>query len=346
MTPIAAPDDLERLRAADPLPDRATQGVSPEVILARILRQVPDAPGRPASNERLLSRRRLVPVASVTTALLATTTVGYAVLQGGESPSIGCVSGDAVVEINAVSSDPVADCAARLAADGVPVDPHTLTTFMTEDGSVIVASDETAAEGVVVGDLSPVPGLRSETDLVELRMAMDDVVTGVGDCSDTETVSERARSIADRLGFAHWDVVERNRPNGNHCGWAFADLDGQRIVVVYEPDSPKDASTGAVTSGTDGRPTPVPDAFLDMDEDADASMSSRVEIITVSQAIHDAVSQDCLSAVDAEEMARDAVVGSSLADTAQITVNEDPNASCARVYTNAYGGYEITVFGP
>lgn len=346
MTPTSAPDDLERLRMADPLRDRASEGASPEALRARIAHGVSPVPAaRTTSPRRTLLRRRVVPVASVTVALLATTTVGYALLRGGESASIGCVTADAVWVIDAVSSDPVADCVARLAADGETIDPETLGIFVTDDGTVIVAPDETTAADVATGDLSPAPGLRSETDLVELRMAIADVVTGVGDCSDADTVAERARAIADRVGFGHWDVVERERPDEPHCGWAFADLDAQQIVVVFDPDTPTDIPNGAVVYGPDGAPVPVPEEFLDIDEDANGP-SPYAEIVEVSRHVHDAIGGGCLSAAEAEDVARSAVAGTSQAGTVQITVNDDPNAACARVHTNAHGGYDITIFGP
>ncbi len=70
------------------------------------------------------------------------------------------------------------------------------------------------------------------------------------------------------------------------------------------------------------------------------------DIVATSQQIHDTFDQGCLDAAEAERVARSAIAASGQADSAQITVNVDPDASCARVYTNAYGSYEVTIFAP
>lgn len=317
MTPTAS-NELERLQAADPLQDRVTEGAPADVLLSTIQSRLAEASGgrRPEPLVRRPSNRRVVPVALLTAGLIGTATVGYAVLGDRESVSIGCQYGDGMTVINAVSSDPIADCVARLATTGITVAPEDLTTYVNESGLVVVAPDRATAQQGVVDELSPAPDLRINTDTAELRMAIDDLVTGVGDCSDPETVTERAKGIADRLGFGAWDVTERDRPAEADCGWAAADVEGQQIIVMYREQG-------------DGTPSAL-----------------YAEIMDVSQQIHSRVDHDCLTAAEAEEVAKSAVADTSQANTTQITVNEDADADCARVYTNAYGGYEITIFGP
>lgn len=347
MSRTSTHDELERLRAADPLPTRSRDGSPPEVVLATIRQHVSQVPAGQAMAARGRTRRRVVAVASVTAGLLGTATVGYAVFGGGESLTIGCLTDGQVSVINATSSDPVADCVAFLDAAGETVDPRTLTTYVTGDGTVVVAPHEPTADDGVVGELSPAPDLTLSTESVELRMALDDVATGVDTCTDAEDVRQRVDAIAERLGFGDWEIVERERPDGPYCAWAFADLEEQQIVVVYDPArDPSEAPSGAVVHGPDGTPIPVPDEFLDFQEGADAGPSPYDEIVAVSQEIHDAIDADCMSAAEAERAAADAVAGTLWEDAVVLTVNPDPDAGCARVYTNAYGTYEVTIFGP
>lgn len=312
--------ELDRLAAADPERDPARRAAfAAAAVRVRVHDQIDASTSDPATGQRRTrpTRRRVVLVAAVVGLLLATVTGGYAYLSGGGATHLTCVSegSDEVVVINARSADPVADCLPHVDPD----DPAAYSVFTDDAGTVIVAPDLQAADAVVRADLRPGSDLAIDTDALELRMALDDLVTGAHGCGDVSAVVARAEQIVADFDLSGMPVVRR-QPDApdDSCALAFVQPELAQITIV-----------------TTGRP----------DDDRGPSREY-LQLLDVSRTIHQEVDQECLTADQARQLVTHELSGSGHDPTASTTVNIDPEVECARVYTNAYSAYEVTVFGP
>ena len=305
--------DLARLAAADPEldPDRRT-AFDTTAVRERVHHQLATSTGTQRARP---TRRRVALVAAVAGLMLATVTGGYAILAGGGASQITCASanGDAAVVVNALSPSPVADCLPHLDPD----DPAAYGVYTDDAGTVVVAPDQETAQAVARTELRPAPGLALDTDRLELRMALDDVITGAHGCGDVAAVVDRAEQIVADLDMPNMPVVLREPEAANtSCAFAFIHPELAQITVATHPDDGQDLN------------------------------SALLELREVSRTIHQQIDTQCLTADQAHRIVTDQPSGPVQDPTTKITVNTDPDAECARVYTNAYGVYEVTIFGP
>ena len=312
MSPLHDPE-LDRLAAADPELDPARRAAfDTAAVRARVHNQLATSTGTPRARP---ARRRVVLVAAVAGLMLATVTGGYAFLAGGGADQLTCVSasGDGAVVINALSSSPVADCLPHLDPD----DPTAYGVYTDDAGTVVVAPDQPSAQAVARAELRPAPDLAINTDRLELRMALDDVVTGAHGCGDVAAVVDRAEQITADLDMGGIPVVLREPDASNSsCAFAFVQPELSQVTIATRPDD------GREPSG----------AYL--------------ELLDASRTIHQQIDDQCLTADQARRTVNTMSSGPVNDPTTKITVNTDPDAACARVYTNAYGAYEVTIFGP
>lgn len=304
---------LERLTAADPASGEPQAG--PEfdtAVRSRVHAALDESgPTQAAGNGR--GRRPVLLLAAVLSVMLATMSVGYALLSGSNSLSVLCVSADQreISAVNAISGDPIADCARHLNVANM----NGYAVFTDDAELVVVAPDIETAQAVVDADLRAAPDLMMNQDVIELRMALDDVVTGAHGCGDVEAVVTRAEEIAERYGGEDTVVVQRS-PDADPSSCAFAFLQGSQITVGVEDTR---------------RPEPSP---------------VYAELVEAANAIHDRVEDACLSGAEARQVVQDAIAGTQQQGVTTITVNEDATADCARVHTNAYGSFEVTIYAP
>ena len=304
---------LERLTAADPaFGDPQPTPEFDTAVRSRVHAALDESePTQPAGAGR--GRRPVLLLAAVLSVMLATVSVGYAVLSGSNSLSVLCVSADQseISSVNAISGDPLADCARHLNVESV----DGYGVFTDDAELVVVAPDIETAQAVVDADLRAAPDLRMNQDVIELRMALDDVATGARGCGDVEAVVQRAEEIAERYGDDDTVVVQRS-PDADPSSCAFAFLQGSQITVGVEPTP-------------EGTPGPT-----------------YTELLEAAHTIHDRVEGSCLSGTEARQVVQDAIAGTQQQDVTTITVNEDATADCARVHTNAYGSFEVTIYAP
>lgn len=304
---------LERLTAADPASgDSEASAEFDTAVRSRVHAALDETqPTLAAGAGR--GRRQVLLLAAVLSVTLATVSVGYAVLSGSDSLSVLCVSADRseISSVNAISGDPVADCARHLS--GADLDGYGVFTDDAE--LVVVAPDIETARAVVDADLRAAPDLMINQDVIELRMALDDVATGAHGCGDVEAVVQRAEEIVERYGDEDTVVVQRS-PASDESSCAFAFIQGSQVTVAVE----------------DARET-TPDPVY-------------TELLEAAHTIHDRVEGSCLSGAEARQVVEDAIAGTQQQGVTTITVNEDATADCARVHTNAYGSFEVTIYAP
>lgn len=305
---------LHRLTAADP--EQGPQ-LDDDFDEAAVRTRVHDATAAPetsrSSGPRGRSRRRVLLVAAMVTMLLATVSVGYAVITHERALSITCISADPdhpdTSVVNAISGDPFRDCARHL----TPADRQAYGVYTNDDGVIVVAPSLEAASAGVAAEVRPDPDLMLDQDPIELRMALEDVITGAHGCGDVEAVVRRARELVDRYGDDQTRVVEQG-VRANPTGCASAVLDGSQVHVWAEED----------------REAPVNPVYT--------------ELLEAAQAIHAGIDSACLSGDEARRVVEDAVAGTQQEGVANVTVVDDPEADCARVHTNAYGMFEVTIY--
>lgn len=304
---------LERLTAADPASHEPEPGPDfHAAVRSRVHATLDESQATQSTGSRRV-RRRVVLLAAVLSVMLATVSVGYAVLSQANSLSVLCVSADQseISSINAISGDPIADCARHLSAD----DLDAYGVFTDDADLVVVAPDIEAAQAVVDADLRAAPDLMMNQDVIELRMALDDVATGARGCGNTEAVVQRAHEIAERYGDEDTVVVQRS-PASDESSCAFAFLQGSQVTI-----------------GVEDAPETTPDPVY-------------TELLEAAHTIHDRVGGACLSGSEARQVVQDAIAGTQQQDVTTITVNDDATADCARVHTNAYGSFEVTIYAP
>lgn len=257
-------------------------------------------------------RRTLVLAATLVT--LGVAGLGWAVLDSiGASTSVGCHTADAAVSVvDAVTGDPIADCAAVWRSD-TGSEPPPLVAYDNGSGGI-----EVVAEGadVPAGWRELTPGVAQDPRLIELEAALDDHIDGLpADCHGLEA----ARTVADRevarLGLDGWRVVsERGEADGAQTCTSFFLEPGRRHVVLLPVE-------GLI--GSDAAPYRV--------------LASR---------LGDALGEECLAGADAAGLARRTAAEVGIREGLVVHEVIDDTSTCARADVNVAGAIEVTIRGP
>ncbi len=262
---------------------------------------------------RVRAPRRTLVLAGVVVAL-GLAGVGWAVLDSiGSSTSVGCHTDDGGISIvDAVTGDPVADCAAVWRRD-TGGEPPPLVAYDNGTGGIEVVPE---GADVHVSWRQLEPGLAQDPRLIELEAALDDHVDGLpADCHRLESARVIADREVDRLGLEGWQVVsERRAADGAQTCASFI-LEPERRRVVLIP--------------LDGARAP--------DDAPYRVLASR---------LGDALEQDCRTVASAAELTRQAAADAGIDGGLVVHQVIDDTSTCARADVNVGGGVEVTIRGP
>lgn len=266
----------------------------------------------PAQDHARVPRRTFVLAAAV--ALLSVAAVGWAVFNSVQgSTSVGCHTGDGAVSIvDAVTGDPVSDCAALWRQD-TGTQPPPLVAYDNGDGGIEVVPE---GSSIPRGWQPLEPGVTQDPRLIELEAALDDHIDGLpADCHPLDAARTIAEREVDRLGLDGWQVVaERGEADGAGTCTYFL-LESERQTVVLIP--------------LDGGAAP---------DDAPYSV--------LAGELGTALEQGCLSLPDAAAQARQIAADAGIGEALVVHEVTDDAATCARADVNVGGGVEVTIRGP
>ena len=230
----------------------------------------------------------------------------------GTTAASGCyITEDSVTIIDAVTGDPVRDCASAWEREtGAP--PPPLAAYDNGTGGVAVVP----AGRAVPGDWTRLePGLSQDPAIIGLEWGLDDSIDGLrSECHALPA----ARAIADReiaaAGLPGWQTAsDTGEADGrSSCTYYLLDTQSQRVVLI--------PSDGLVTPG-DGSPH--------------ARMAA---------ALRERLAGGCLSSDEAATQAREAAAD---ADVQGLALHEipSPGTACAAVNMRVGGAVVVTVTG-
>lgn len=270
------------------------------------------APTRPSARDRVPRRTFALAAAIMTLSLVA---VGWVVLTSIEnSTSVGCHTADGVVSIaDAVTGDPVADCAAVWRQD-TGSEPPDLIAYDNGNGGIEVLPEGSDAPS---GWQQLEPGVAQDPRLIELDASLDDHIDGLpADCHRLDSARVIADREVDRLGLTGWQVVsERGEADGAQtCTYYFLEPERQRVVLIPldSGDAPDDAPYRVLANR-----------------------------------LGEALEEECLSVAEAVELTRRSAADAGI-DENGVVVHQavDDNSTCARADVNVGGRVEVTIRGP
>ncbi|MCP4087258.1 MAG: hypothetical protein GY745_19760 [Actinomycetia bacterium] len=310
-------DPLDAIREVAP-PD----GRDPE-LLERVrndfMKTLENTQAAPPKGRRNRRRARMIPIAAV--AVLATAAAGVAVLRDSSNTTeVGCPGGSS---IDAVSGDPVVDCAGEWRIRH-GTEPPAMVAYDNGQGGIVVA-----VEGDEVPDsFVPLdPGPVQDPALIELEAALDDVGTGLSSgCYDEKAAREIARRELDQLALTAWTItVDDSRvPDGTStCAYYLTDPLARQVQLI----------------GLEGAAAPNP-------------------FKPYADSLADRLSVNCVSLEEAGELARtlaasiEIVVDGEQLDLSEETGGfvvhavEDPAVGCTRSVVKVGGRMEVVLRGP
>ncbi len=267
-------------------------------------------------------RRWAIPIAAV--AVFATATSGWAILQEQDSSSSTTIRCPENTGIDAVSGNPVADCADAWTGihGSEPVPP--MVAYDDGRGGVHVLL---GSEAVPDGYIALPGGSYQDTTLIELKDALNDVATGLSArCVDEKTARDITRRELDRLGLTDWTIqVDSASRGGSTTCVEFLDLkrNQQQVQLMTGRNTTKGADPFAPFAA----------------------------------ALHDRLKSECVGLDRAAELTR------SLAAAANIVVDgnhiplteeagldihtiEDSSSGCTRANVTVGGSVQVSLRGP
>jgi len=273
-----------------------------------------------ASTPRRTRRRWAIPIAAA--AVLTTAAGGWAILlNSSDSTELQCPDN---VVIDAVTGDPVLDCANEWRRDN-ETEPPPMVAYENGRGGVAVLLE---GDAVPDGYTALGPGPFQNTALIELEAALGDVGTGLeSSCYDHVAATEITRRELDRLGLAEWTVTvdDDRRPDGAAtCAYFIVDADLQQVQLIGLP-------------GGSNAPDPYRNYAVALDEQLRASCVGVDEAADLVRTL----------AADTEIV----VAGTRIDFTEEagvlfIHIIEDPDAACTHADVNVGGRVEVTLRGP
>lgn len=311
-------DPVEDLSEIDPIDGQrlvASWDDSPakQALFEEITAMPVDTDTSSSTLKTRVPRRTLVVAATVASMGLAT--VGWAVVSSddvAEATSVGCHTPDDAVEVvDAISGDPVADCAS-LWADQYGQEAPDLVAYDNGSGGIEVVP---AAETVPGHWVALEAGFTQDLRLIELEAALDDAASGLrSDCLVPDDARQIVRHELDRLELQDWSIVtERGEADGTDtCSYAAVRPDSQQ-VALYPIE-------GLVAP--DGDPTQQ-----------------------FARTLEETLDQACLTTSQAAAEATDLATNAGV-DGINIQELADLDAECARVDINVGGRIEVIIRGP
>jgi hypothetical protein len=254
-------------------------------------------------------KRWLVPGLAV--AVLATAAAGYALTRDvGTTTEVACPDGI----VDAVSGDPVADCA-DLWRQQNGTEPPELVAYDNQRGVIEVVP----ADAEIPADWTPLePGFSQDARLIELDSALGDYGDGLrAQCYEPEGAQPIADSALERLGLDDWSVrIDDDRASGDGtCTTHYLDPEAQEVVIFgLEMASP---------------PEDAPFRLL-------------------AASVHAQVDGGCLTRDEAVDTVRRIAAELDIKETAgEVVVHSvpDDSATCSRTDVNVGGRIEVTVRG-
>lgn len=265
-------------------------------------------------------RRWAIPIAAV--AVFATAAAGSAVLQdSSSSTTIRCPENTG---IDAVTGNPVADCAA--AWTGIHgSEPPPMVAYDDGRGGVHVLL---GSEAVPDGYVALPGGSYQDTSMIELRDALGDVATGLSfRCVDEKTARDITRRELDRLGLTDWTIQldSASRGGSTTCVDGFGLEPNQKQVQLI--------AVSYTSKGSD-------------------------PYAAFAAALHDRLKSECMDLDRAADLTR------SLGAAANIVVNgrhivlteeagvlnihtiEDSSSGCTRANVTVGGAVDVSLRGP
>lgn len=288
----------------------ARQALFQEIVAMPTDTRSPPTPGRTR-----LPRRTVVLAATIATLTFAA--VGAAAyfnsVQIQTTTGVACRTADGSVSvIDAVSGDPVTDCASHWQQTTGAL-PPALVAYGDGRGGI-----EVVPAGAEVPDTWQAleRGLAQDPRLIELEAALDDHIDGLrAGCHRPDSARAVTERELDRLGLDAWDAVsERGSADGETtCTYFFLDPDRQRVVLI-----------------------PL-EGILDAADTPHGILASRLD-----QELDRCLSTDAVADLTRDIAADVGVVPEGLV----IHEVTDKDADCARAQLNVGGRVEVTIRGP
>lgn len=261
-------------------------------------------------------KRWLLPGLAV--AALATTAAGYALTRDvATTTEVACATAtlDAIAIVDAVSGDPVADCADLWRRQN-GTEPPELVAYDNQRGGITVvpADAEVPADWTLLEQ-----GVSQDARLIELDAALADYGDGLNArCYEPDGARPIVENAIDRLGLDDWAIrIDEDRAGGDGtCTTHVLDPEAQQVVIfpIVEMTSP---------------PEDTPYRLLA------ASVQAQVddECLTREEAV------DTVSRI-AAELGIDETAGELVIHSVP-----DDSAACSRTDVNVGGRIEVTVRG-
>jgi hypothetical protein len=283
-------------------------------------------PDHQATPRPLRRRRRWVaPVAAA--AVLTTAAAGWAALRGDSTTNttLSCPTpDDQTAIVQAVTGDPVVDCAAdwRRAYD---TEPPPMVAYDDGNGAVAVLPEgEAPPDGYVALD----PGPHQDTTVIELTAALADVGTGMASgCFDEAAARDVVQRELSRLGLSDWTItVDGARPPTGPASCADALVRAEQRQVQLIGTGPRPAEPNPYTAFGAELEQRLSAECLGLDAAADLtrSVAAATEIVINGHPI-------------------DLSEESGVLVLSQVP---DPGAECSRADVVVGGSVEVTLRGP
>ena len=260
---------------------------------------------------RRAPRRRAWVAAAAALVTLGGSAAAFAVITHDPASTTSVACGD--VFVDAVSGDPVADCA-DVWRRTKGAEPPPLAAYRTSDGGITVIPADAMAPG---GWERVAEGFRQDGRLIELTSTLDDVGAGLAsDCLPLDRAQPIAEQAISNLKLTGWRAMAEN-----------GSADGRQTctVPIVEPDQYR-VLLVPVAPGTGG--------------DLEA-------VRVMAKGLQARLGDTCVPLKRGAEIARQASGrnGASAPDVQVHTVAK-PGSSCATVTVNVGGSVQVIVRGP
>lgn len=257
-------------------------------------------------------KRWVLPGFAVATLATAAAAAGYAVTRDvATTTQISC---PANTVIDAVTGDPVADCA-DLWRQQHGTEPPELAAYDNQRGGIQVVP----ADAEVPSEWTPLEeGYSQDARLIELDAALADYGDGLNaECYSPEDARSIAQNTLARLSLDPWSVrIDEDRSGGDRA-CAVHRLDAEANEVVIFP----------LDTGRPSQDAPFRDLAASVQTHVDGSCLDRTEAVAVVRRI--------AADMDIDEAAGELVIHSV----------PDATAACSRTDVNVGGRIEVTVRG-
>lgn len=301
-------DELDRIRDLRPSVAPPSQQLV-DTERTRLMTVIDSETQHETPNPTRARKRWLLPGAAIVT--LSTAAAGYALTRDvGTTTEVSCPDGI----VDAVTGDPVADCA-NLWRQQNRTEPPQLLAYDNQRGGIEVVP----ADADVPAEWTPLEaGSIQDARLIELDAALADYGDGLNaQCYTPEAAQPVAESALQRLGLADWSVRIDQERDGGEGTCAIHTLDPEtRTVVLF-----------ALETGS-----PPADA----------------PFWRLASSVQAQIDNQCLTRREAVDSVRRIAADLDIDESAgELIIHSVPDASvtCSRTDVNVGGRIEVTVRG-